>query len=168
MFDLKNKWKTLFCAMLGAGSFGYGQCGDQLPAENVELKILSWNIYMLPHVIMHSGQQQRAIEIVESLKNEEVDVIVFEEAFDKRSRDIIRLGLKEQFPYESGEPARDVFYKGNCGVWVISKTPFTVVKQIFFNSARGADRFASKGALLLQTRKNNFCFQVVATHLQSD
>ncbi|MGZ4037694.1 MAG: sphingomyelin phosphodiesterase [Bacteroidia bacterium] len=143
------------------------QC-DEVPVGHVQLKILSWNIYMMPHMIIHSGQDARAKEIVEQLKNEGVDVIVFEEAFDRRARSIIREGLKAAFPYESGDPAKSAWFKGSSGVWVLSKTPLTVVKQIFFRNGRGADKMASKGAVLLQTKKQNFCFQVVATHLQSD
>ncbi|HWY11367.1 MAG TPA: endonuclease/exonuclease/phosphatase family protein, partial [Bacteroidia bacterium] len=140
-------------SFLFISSLSFAQCGDQ-PDQNVELRILSWNIYMIPHLIIHSGQEQRAKEIVESLKNENVDVIVFEEAFDARSRVIIREGLKEKFPYESGDPAKSCFLKINSGVWVLSKTALTVVKQIFFKNGRGTDKLASKGAILLQTKKN--------------
>ncbi len=151
--------------LVSSGSFA--QCNEQA-GQNVELRILSWNIYMIPHIIIHSGQEQRAKEIVESLKNENVDVIVFEEAFDARSRTIIREGLKDKFPYESGDPSKSCFLKINSGIWVLSKTALTVVKQIFFKKGRGTDKLASKGAILLQTKKNNFCFQIAATHLQSD
>ncbi len=154
-------------SLLLTSSLSFAQCGEQAD-KNVELKILSWNIYMIPHIVIHSGQQERAQEIVESLKNENVDVIVFQEAFDARSRNMIREGLKDKFPFESGNPAKSCFLKINSGVWVLSRTALTVVKQIFFKKGMGNDKFASKGAILLQTKKNNFCFQIVATHLQSD
>jgi len=133
-----------------------------------ELRILSWNIYMLPHLFIRTGQLKRAKEIVESLKNEDVDVIVFEEAFDRSSRNIIRNGLKNYFPYESGNPAKQNIFKANSGVWIISKIPIEVMKQIFFKNCKGPDRLASKGALLIQAKKNKFCFQLIGTHLQSD
>ena len=132
------------------------------------LKILSWNIYMLPHLIMHTGQAQRAKEIAETLKKEDVDVIVFQEAFDKRSRKIIREELKKYFPFESGNPKKNVFYKTNSGVWIVSKIPIKIVKRIYFKNGVGSDKFACKGALLIEAKKNDFCFQLVATHLQSD
>ncbi len=145
----------------------FSQCDNQ-SKENVELKILSWNIYMLPHIALHTGQIERAKEIVETLKNENIDVIVFEEAFDKNARKIIREGLKNYFPFESGNPAKNVFYKTNSGVWVLSKVPITIIKQIYFSNSKGCDKMACKGALLLKGKKDNFCFQLVATHLQSD
>jgi endonuclease/exonuclease/phosphatase family metal-dependent hydrolase len=142
------------------------QCDNQVHDE--KLKITAWNIYMLPHFWIHTGQLKRAHEIVDVLKDSDSDVIVFEEAFDKTSRAIIREGLKKTFPYESGDPRKNHFYKSSCGLWIFSKVPFTVVKQIFFNVARGSDKLACKGAMLIQAEKNNYCFQLIATHLQSD
>jgi len=136
--------------------------------DSSELKILSWNIYMLPRQLVHTGQLQRAREIVESLKSDSADIVVFEEAFDRRSRDIIRKGLKKYFPYESGNPTRSSPLKGSSGIWVISKIPLTIVKRIYFKKGAGFDRLASKGALLLKGEKNNSPFQIIATHLQAE
>ena len=123
---------------------------------------------MLPRIAIHTGQIERAKQIIESLKHEEVDVIVFQEAFDAKARNIIRSGLQKYFPYETGNPTKNVFYKGNSGVWVISKVPIEVVKHIYFNNGKGSDKLACKGAMLIEGKKGNFCFQLAATHLQSD
>lgn len=123
---------------------------------------------MLPHLLVHTGQTARANEIVNVLKEQDADVIVFEEAFDNRARNIIRNGLKEIFPYESGDPRRNTWWKASCGVWIVSKVPINVVKQIYFKPGKGSDRFACKGAILVEGEKNGFCFQLVGTHLQSD
>ena len=147
-------------------SLSYGQ--SHTSSDTTQLKILSWNIYMIPRIFIHSGQLERANGIVESLKNENVDIVVFEEAFDRKSREIIRSGLKKNFPYESGDPAKNVFFKCNSGVWIISKIPITVIKKIYFKNGRGTDRLACKGAMLIEAKKNNFSFQLAATHLQSD
>jgi endonuclease/exonuclease/phosphatase family metal-dependent hydrolase len=53
-------------------------------------------------------------------------------------------------------------------VWIESKVPIDVVKQIYFKEAKGSDRFACKGAVLVEGEKDGFCFQLVGTHLQSD
>ena len=162
----KHKF-MLFFSLLFSFSELFAQCEMQLK-ENIDLKILSWNIYMLPHIALHTGQLERAKEIVETLKNENIDIIVFEEAFDRKSRNIIREGLKSYFPFESGNPTKCSFLKTNSGVWVLSKLPLKIIKQIYFNKGLGNDRLASKGAILIQTKKDNFCFQIIATHLQSD
>lgn len=132
------------------------------------LKILSWNIYMLPHRWIHTGQIERSKEIAKALKNEESDIIVFSEAFEDKSRQIIYDGLKERFPYQSGKPEKNVKWKTNSGLWIISKYPLCEIKHIFFRESKGMDRFACKGALLIESEKNGIRFQVIGTHLQSD
>jgi endonuclease/exonuclease/phosphatase family metal-dependent hydrolase len=142
------------------------QCDNQ--DKGGQIKIITWNIYMLPHLFVHTGQAQRAVEIANVLKDQDADVIVFEEAFDNKARNIIRDSLKAYFPYESGDPGRNSKWKTSCGVWIISKVPIEVVKQIYFKEANGSDRLATKGAILVEGQKNGFCFQLVGTHLQSD
>jgi endonuclease/exonuclease/phosphatase family metal-dependent hydrolase len=132
------------------------------------LKIISWNIYMLPRFIMRTGQLRRAKEIVNVLKEEDTDIIVFQEAFDTAAREIIREGLSAHFPYESGDPPKNVFWKTNSGLWILSKIPFMVVEHMYFINGKGPDWFACKGAILIQSEKNGFPFQLIGTHLQSD
>lgn len=144
----------------------YSQCDNQ--EQGGSLKIITWNIYMLPHLFVHTGQNIRAKEIGETLKNQDADIIVFEEAFDKNARKIIRKELKSTFPYESGNPRKNKFWKTSCGVWIVSKVDIHVLKQIFFKEAMGSDRMACKGALLVKGKKEGFCFQLIGTHLQSD
>lgn len=150
--------------------FGNGQSKGDLscPVQSGQLKIITWNIYMLPHLFVHTGQAQRAVEIANALKTQDADIIVFEEAFDNKARNIIRDSLKAYFPYESGDPRKNTWWKTSCGVWIISKVPIQVVKQLFFKEARSSDRLATKGAILIQGDKNGFCFQLVGTHLQAD
>lgn len=143
-----------------------GQCDNQ--DNGGQLKVITWNIYMLPRLFVHTGQLQRAAEIAEALKTQDADIIVFEEAFDNKARGIIRDSLKKTFPYESGDPRCNSWWKTSCGVWIISKVPIEVVQQIFFKEANGSDRLATKGAILIQGEKNGFCFQLVGTHLQAD
>ena len=144
----------------------FSQCDNQ--DEGGQLKVVTWNIYMLPRLFVHTGQAERAVEIANVLKNQDADVVVFEEAFDAKARNIIRDSLKAYFPYESGDPGRNSWWKTSCGVWIISKVPIEVVKQIYFKEARTSDRLATKGAILVEGQKNGFCFQLVGTHLQAD
>ncbi|HTA28546.1 MAG TPA: sphingomyelin phosphodiesterase [Bacteroidia bacterium] len=144
----------------------FSQCENQ--SKGGQLKIITWNIYMLPHLFVHTGQAERAKEIADTLKNVDADVIVFEEAFDNKARNIIRNNLKAYFPYESGDPGKKSMWKTSCGVWIISKVPIDVVKQIYYKEANGSDRLATKGAILVEGQKDGFCFQLVGTHLQSD
>lgn len=168
---MKNRMKCAAIMLVGVlwGSFPtclFSQCDNR--SEGGQLKVITWNIYMLPRLFVHTGQAGRAAEIAHALKNQDADIIVFEEAFDAKARTIIRNSLKACFPYESGDPGRNSWWKTSCGVWIISKVPIEVVKQIYFKEARSSDRLATKGAILVEGQKNGFCFQLVGTHLQAD
>ena len=62
------------------------------------LKILSWNIQMLPSVAKAGGKAKRARAIAAQLNLRDYDVVVFQKLFHKRSRRIITNGLKENYP----------------------------------------------------------------------
>lgn len=136
-------------------------------ASETHLKVLSWNLYMRPRSVMHDGQVKRAYAIVDKLKNEEYDVIVFQEAFDKKARNIIWNGLKEKFPFNAGNPKRKSAYKLSTGVFIISKLPIKVIEDIYFSTCGGSDCLAVKGAVLISVTKNNHEIQIAGTHLQS-
>lgn len=133
-----------------------------------ELRILSWNIFMLPlSLFPKSGQLERAEAIVEQLKNSAYDVVVFQEAFEKKARQILREGLSETFPFQAG-PGENGFLKFNSGVWILSKFEFSLIESIRFNTCRVADCMSKKGAILVELAKNGKLFQIVGTHLQAE
>lgn len=133
-----------------------------------EVRILSWNIFMRPLAIFaKDGQLERAEAIVEQLKNEAYDVIVFQEAFEKKARAILWEGLKEKFPFAAG-PGDGGFLKINSGVWILSKFDFTSIASIEYNTCRVADCTSKKGAILVEFLKNGKLFQVIGTHLQAE
>ena len=73
------------------------------------LKVLSWNIYMLPPLAKFTGKQRRARKIGELLKNSDFDIFVFQEAFHGAARRKIWRRLKDNFPYKLG-PANRRWY----------------------------------------------------------
>ena len=72
------------------------------PPEMKEIKILSWNIYMLPHLDFKNSNKLRAEAIAKELSQGDYSIIVFQEAFDKNARNIIREVLHENFPFFYG------------------------------------------------------------------
>ncbi len=123
---------------------------------------------MLPLALFpKNGQLERAEAIAEQLKNETYDVIVFQEAFEKKARRILWEGLKEKFPFSTG-PGENGFFKINSGVWILSKFEFASIKEIEFNTCKIADCMSKKGAILVELAKKGKLFQVVGTHLQSE
>ena len=133
------------------------------------LKILSWNIYMLPHCSLIKGNARRAKAIAQELSGLRYDIIVFQEAFDYRARIIIGNVLKSEFPYMYGPANESCFsLRTNSGVWILSRIPLKKIKEIEFKSRFGIDAMARKGAVLFEGNWNNHEFQLIGTHLQAD
>jgi endonuclease/exonuclease/phosphatase family metal-dependent hydrolase len=133
------------------------------------LKILTWNIYMLPHCSWFHDNCRRARFIAGKLKSSEYDIVLFEEAFDRRPRNILKEQLKSSFPYMYG-PANFSFFsvRANSGLWILSKIPLTWLEEIEFESRYGIDAMSRKGAVLFQGSWNGQEFQLACTHLQAD
>lgn len=134
-----------------------------------EMKVLCWNIYMLPRFALHTGKRKRAREIVKMLPAENYDIIVFQEAFHGDARRILKRGLKNLYPYRIGPANRNRWWvKTNSGVWMLSKTPIKELKQIKYKDCYGfADCFAHKGALLVEGEFEGQKFQILGTHIQA-
>lgn len=142
---------------------------DTPPKDSVELKVLSWNIYMLPPLIFFNGKQKRARAIGQLLMDSDYDVIVFQEAFHHGSRRKIKRWLKEAYPYRFG-PANIhyVSLRASSGIWILSKVPIKKVETICFKERWGFDnRMARKGALMIEGEKNGQPFQIIGTHLNA-
>ncbi|HWB62732.1 MAG TPA: sphingomyelin phosphodiesterase [Chitinophagales bacterium] len=144
--------------------------GPEVTSDNndKDLKVLSWNIYMLPRMVVRKGKRERAHAIVENLKNSDFDIIVFEEAFLPAARKIITEGLGKLFPYQYGPVNNSPNIKTNGGVWVISKIKLKTIKTIQFKECATWDCLARKGAMLLEGQWNGKTFQIMGTHLQAD
>ncbi len=72
----------------------------ELSNPSVEkIKILSWNIYMLPG-FLSPGKVPRAEAIGKLLASSDYDVIVFQEAFHQKARNTISRLLTSAFPFQ--------------------------------------------------------------------
>ena len=137
------------------------------PSEDT-LKILSWNVQMLPRKMIHKQQLLRVNWIVDDLKKTDFDLIVLQEVFDKKALNLLTKGLKEAFPYQIGTHSHPFYrWKQSDGILILSKNPLQKLKHIFYTRGTGGDLLASKGCLLVEGRIKNKKFQIAATHLQS-
>jgi len=137
--------------------------------DSTELKVLSWNIYMLPPLIFFNGKRKRASAIGQLLAESDYDVIVFQEAFHHGARRKLKRCLKDTYSYQIG-PAniRYVSLRTSSGVWILSKVPIKKVETICFKERSGFDnRMARKGALMIEGEKDGQVFQVIGTHLNA-
>lgn len=134
------------------------------------LRILTWNIKMLPRALAHLKHYpiKRAKHIPAQLLADSVDVVCFQEAFDPKARRIIRKKLKQDFPYMAG-PANNwkPSFKVNSGVMMFSKYPMRQLGQTKFSTCDKEDCMARKGGLLCEVRKNNRTYQLLGTHCEA-
>lgn len=142
---------------------------EETEIDSKNLKVLSWNIYMLPKIVVQRGKRERAHAIVDTLRKSDFDIIVFQEAFFPASREIIGEGLRTIYPFQFG-PANNngSTLKTSSGVWILSKINLKLLNVTQFKNCVGYDCFARKGAMLLEGVWNNKPFQILGTHLQAD
>ena len=133
------------------------------------LKILSWNIYMLPYISLFNHNADRARVIADKLEYSDYQIIVFQEAFSSKCRNILSKRLAKEYPYQYG-PANKCYwpFRTSSGLWVVSKMPLKQLAKIKFTEGSGFDIIARKGAVLFQGDFEGTRFQLLATHLQAD
>ncbi len=134
-----------------------------------ELKILSWNIYMLPRFALITGKRKRAKHIGNMLPQMDYDIIVFQEAFHPRARRHIYKRMKSDYPYKIGPLNRGRFTPAvsNGGIWILSKTPIEKIGSCNFKSCDRDDCFARKGGLLVSLDWKGQEVQILGTHLEA-
>lgn len=140
------------------------------PILDDELRILSWNIKMLPRLVLRVryGPIKRSRLIPEQIIADKADIIVFQEAFDVRCRRILKRRLKKEYPYHYG-PANNPFFslRTNSGVMIFSKIPLEKLGQIRYSTCDGADCFAKKGVLMVEGTWKGVPFQLAGSHLEA-
>jgi endonuclease/exonuclease/phosphatase family metal-dependent hydrolase len=124
---------------------------------------------MLPVLCLFKESDERAEAIASVLHNSAYDIIVFQEAFTCQARKILSHTLHENYPYAYGPANGSKFStRFNSGIWILSKIPLLIKKEIEFTNTAGFDSFARKGAILLEGQFQSTTFQLIATHLQDD
>ncbi|MCB0512924.1 MAG: sphingomyelin phosphodiesterase [Bacteroidetes bacterium] len=132
------------------------------------LKMLSWNIYMLPPMLKFTGKKKRSIHIANQLSQSDYDLIVFQEAFHRGARRRMVKSSQETYPYRIGPAFKSTFsIKTSDGIWIMSKFPIEEVDKIKYKAKKGIDRMAKKGALMVKLNKNGQEFYIVGTHLNA-
>lgn len=138
-------------------------------ADTSAINILSWNIKMLPrvlHFIKHYPVKRAKI-IPQKLNNSGYDVLVLQEAFDRKANRIMRKAMKEQYPYVIGPANQRPGFKVSSGVIIYSKFPMKQLGTVDFKQCEKEDCYARKGALLVQIVAHGDTFQVLGTHLEA-
>lgn len=135
-----------------------------------ELKVLSWNVFMLPKPIKFSWQKYRTKLIQEELKKVDHDILFFQEAFIGRFHKALKKAIGDRYPHSYYLKKRAFYYPMGSGVFVMSRHPFKIVDKVYYRARTcgGADCFASKGSVLIEVKlPSGKTVQFANTHLQS-
>jgi endonuclease/exonuclease/phosphatase family metal-dependent hydrolase len=124
---------------------------------------------MLPVLDLFREPDGRAEAITKALSVCDYDIIIFQEAFTWQSRTVLKEALHDRYPFAYGPANRSWFsMKANSGIWILSKIPLRIRKEIEFTVSAGFDSYARKGAVLFEGLADDCPFQLIATHLQDD
>src|SRR5580704_2566120 len=90
------------CPVLGA---------ETAPTSKSNLKILTWNIQMLPTFgflseDLQKKQELRAPWIIEYLNEQDYDIIALEEVIDRKITEDLKRGLAEHYPHIIAPPSK--------------------------------------------------------------
>jgi endonuclease/exonuclease/phosphatase family metal-dependent hydrolase len=135
---------------------------------SAEVKVLSWNVYMLPKPIKNSKQKERSLLIAQELKKLDHDVIVLQEAFSQHFRSVVGSALSQSHPYQLRLSKSGAFKQVMCsGIFILSRWPMKFLDSNYFNTCAGADCFSSKGVLLAELERDQKKIQLAVTHMQA-
>jgi endonuclease/exonuclease/phosphatase family metal-dependent hydrolase len=136
------------------------------------LIITSWNIHLLPAPIFFWSRKKKRTELIINhfKEQQENDVLLFQEVFQKNRRKQIIKGLSGIYPYHTQivNSAKGKLFKTNSGLLTFSKTPITEVNNINYENCSGSDCMAYKGAQMLSTKFNGQLIYIINTHLNSE
>jgi endonuclease/exonuclease/phosphatase family metal-dependent hydrolase len=138
-------------------------------ASASDIKVLTWNVYMLPWPIKDSMQKERSKAIAASLSQTDYDIMFFQEAFSKGFRRTMLKQVSKAYPYSTYLGAdgklKHVF---GSGLLIMSRRPFRILDHVYYKTCSGSDCFAAKGSILIETQlENGRTVQFATTHLQS-
>ena len=132
-----------------------------------ELSVLTWNTAFLPTLSVKKKYQERMEEVAQLLLKSDVDVVALQEVFPKRILKFLRKRLETEFPFSITTKKKQFLFWQSSGLVVFSKAPIQYKAEIKFHTKSGFDKFAKKGALLVEGEKNENSFQLILTHMQS-
>ncbi|UTF92216.1 sphingomyelin phosphodiesterase [Elizabethkingia anophelis] len=151
--------------------------------ENGNIKILTYNTYLLPNTVVVAesqwAQEERAEKLGEADFIKNYDVLLLQECFDVRACNNLRQKISSTYPYLTqvlGQTQRD--WNSTLGEWrssapinggvmVASKHPIEERIQYIFPSGCSTDRYAMKGFVYVRILKNGKRVHFISTHLQS-
>lgn len=142
-----------------------------LPLSSVaqEIKVLTWNTFLIPPPWNTTKQKERATIMAEKLPTLGYDVLFFQEAFYNKQRKRIIKGLSQTHPYIAiPKKSFNLRQFQDSGLFIASKYVMKVLDQVIFKDCAKSDCLATKSAILVElTLDNNKKIQMINTHMQA-
>ena len=141
--------------------------------KNDTIKIVSWNIQMIPKIyapftkLARKKQKVRTPKIIQYLNSTNFDIIVLQEVFDKSISNKFKNDLKIKYPYCLMPQKEDFKFKLSSGVMILSKYSLELIKHVIFDVSKKSDKGAQKGCSLVEIKINNKKLLLGGTHLDS-
>lgn len=133
-----------------------------------EIKLMSWNVYMIPKPIRFSKQGTRTTLIKLQLSKLDHDVIILQEAFSWVFRHRVGKALESTYPHQS-LLKRGGFRALNSGVFVLSRYPFKVLEKLNYDECSEMDCYAGKGVILIELQHpSGKKLQIATSHIQAE
>ncbi len=161
------------CAMIVAQAPFPASAMAAEPAAAGNLKLLTWNIQMLPTALsfasekLQKGQALRAPWIIEYLNEQDYDVVVLQEVIDPKITAQLKSGLLATYPHVVAVDAKLGTSACSGGILFACRVPIKYVAHIVFQNITGVDKLAEKGCVLVEGEVDGVRFQLAGTHLQA-
>lgn len=113
-----------------------------------EVRMATYNVKLLPQWANWGAHRpvKRARIIPAVVGADSLDVIVFQEVFDRTAARVLMKRLQPWFPYQVGPGAyRKMGWKWGSGVLIASKFPVERLSKIRFSTCAGWDCMGKKG-----------------------
>ena len=109
----------------------------RISAEKPNLKILTWNIQMLPTYgfLSEDLQKKQAVcapWIIEYLDKQDYDIIALEEIIDRKITEDLKAGLKTRYPHIVAPPSKSGISGTSGGILLASRIPLKYVSRTSF------------------------------------
>ena len=140
--------------------------------DTVQLRVLSWNIQMLPNSIalfskaLQKKQALRAPWIVDHCLGQPYDLIVFQEVFDLNIKRCLQKKLKAVYPYQQNTFIEAGRLTSN-GILIVSRYPIQYIDHVIYAKGVHEDAWAAKGCTLVALEKEGKRVHIAGTHLQA-
>jgi len=140
---------------------------DRPDTNSPLLKLLTWNIWMMPAWTFQSpSNEARAEAIAAELCKLDFDILCLQKVFDPGARAVITKGLSSRYPYCYGSGNSSCLV--SSGLLTISRFELSNYRELKFRDLAGIEIFSCKGAMLLTGLFAKHPFHIINTHLQGD